>query len=275
MNRAVKTSLIFIGAIALFFLLIHLETWLTKVEDWLNPPTTSLELFERDIAHEWVESGQWDKALFERQLSRLNDEYSKGNLKKRERASLLSLMGESAWREIDSVFQVQMSAPNSRKAEVDANKKGLDYLTGFKDSRNGDGTPFKESEHISGSLKMYQDYVRAMSFATKNLTASPSIDAHFKWTPFSVIQSRWDSEKDKVASSPYFASHFRNINVVKNRWNEYASLVNSARTSFRNQLSQNLPGVISQALTPIKTEAETERQNGRDDHDPERAVGQI
>lgn len=264
MNRTLKTILIFVGAVALIFLLMHLETMFIKVQEWVNPQETVFTQIAKEFDDEWRAAGQWDQALFDRQVARLNNEYSKGNMKKRERNSLLSSnVAESAMRVIDSVFNAQMAAPNSKKSIVDANKKGLDYMSAFKDNRNGNEQLFKESEHIKGSLAMYVDYVRVMNFATKTLAVSPSIDEHFKWTPFSSTKSSWDNQKIAAASSTYFATHFKNINIVRDRWNQYENLVNTARTNFNTQLSERLPRAVSEALIPIKTDAERERANGR------------
>lgn len=267
MNRTLKTALIFVGAVALIFLLMHLETMFIKVQEWVNPQETVVTQMAKDIDDEWRAAGQWDQALFDRQLARLNNEYSKGNMKKRERRSLLTSVTESAWRVIDSVFNVQMADPNSKRSVVDANKKGLDYMSAFKDNRDGNEQLFKDSEHIKSSLSMYADYVRAMNFATKTLAVSPSIDGHFKWTPFSSTKSSWDNQKNTAAASPYFTSHFKNINVVKERWSHYEELVNTAHVNFNTQLSERLPRAVSEALTPIKNDAERERTNGNEVRD--------
>lgn len=264
MNRTLKTILFFLGAVALIFLLMHLETMFIKVRGWVNPQETVFTQMAKDFDDEWRAADGWDQALFDRQVVRLNNEYSKGNIKKRERGSLLSSnVAESAMRVIDSVFSAQMAAPNSKKSIVDANKKGLDYMSAFKDSRNGNVQQFKESEHIMRSLRMYSDYVRVMNFATKTLAVSPSIDEHFKWTPFSSTKSSWDNQKNTAADSEFFTSHFKNINIVRERWNQYENLVNTAHANFNTQLSERLPRAVTEALTPIKTDAESERANGR------------
>ena len=263
MNRTLKTALIFVGAVALIFLLMHLETVFITIKGWVDPSETVFTQIAKDIDDEWRAAGRWDQALFDRQVERLNNEYSKSNMKKSERRSLLTgSVAESAWRVIDSVFNAQMAAPNSKRSIVDANKKGLDYMTAFKDVRNGNEQLFKDSEHIKESLTMYTDYVRAMNFATRSLAVSPSIDEHFKWTPFSSTEASWDKQKNAAAASAYFASHFHNINVVRERWNQYGNLVNTAHANFNSQLSERLPVVISDALAPIQAAAKMERENG-------------
>lgn len=263
MSRTLKVALIFIGALALLFVLMNLETWIGSDDGGTATKRTTMTRLEKQIIQEWQEAKQWDKGLFDRQVARLNNERSKGNLKKAERKSLLTLVGESAWGEINNVFQTQMAQPRPDKAIVDANKKGLDFLKGFTDNYNND-KPFKDSEHLQESLLMYQEYVRAMAFATKKLEASPQINAQFKWTPFNTTKSKWDEEKDRVLHGRYYYSHFKNIDVVKIRMRDYNDLVDAARTSFQRVLSTNLPSAMSNRLNPLITEANQEIQKGRD-----------
>lgn len=255
MNKAIKIILIFAGVAVLLFLAVKLENYLMTGGYIKQNNSSVYQKLSQEIEREWTDAGKWDKNLFERQIADMDDRYQGGILKKADRNSLIQKIGETAWRTIDSVFNYQMSSPTSDKRVVDANKKGLDVMLGFKDKFEKKQV-FKESEHIKLSQAMYDEYKTAMEFAEKIFAAPVSLDAQFKWTPFNDYKASWDKKKKKIEEGRYFNSHFKNINKVKNTWNNYSSTMAASQRKFNERLSDVLPSRMSIALLNITIESD-------------------
>ena len=270
MNKTIKTLLIFAVVILSLVLLANLEKLLNhrdKFDDDSKDSTYST--LSADIEKEWRQKGKWDRALFDNHINRIEKECQKANLSEEDRGELMVKVGEMAWQVIDSIFNAEMKSPNSHKNVVDDNMSGLDFMSGFTDSRKAH--LFLNNFHIAKSRNMYAAYKKAWDFSGKTFVADTDFkdeNDKYDWTPFSVYEQRWKNTKSDIEKGRYFESHFCKINRVKEAWENFDTNIQEAKSQYNTELSGALLSHMQidwdALLKSLKQDSITDLENAKE-----------
>lgn len=260
MKKSLKIGIVVGSVIVVMVGLSLLERSLKKsADDTDGPLKTYYDNLSDVVNSRWSSQTQWNESLYDSLANVVSETYKANNIRLKQKEALLMLNNTLALAVIDGFFNSEMKSPDSRRALVDRNFKGIEKIRGFKLGEKKE--PFLKDTKVRELSEMYRSYDQTLSFAGRSFRVTPTVSPDVTWTPFTQYRQSYDSQKNALGRSKYFQSHFSKIKFVKTAWESYGDKVNRAEAeyyeSILKQVKEHLGIVYSNVYDAKKNLEET------------------
>lgn len=235
MNKYLKLSLVFATIIGVIVALSQIGTIFPGQAP--NPNSDSrYDEISKEIGKCWNDKNQWNEDSYNYCMNKINDYYRKSYIKKKDYHLLFSRVNAEAVNTINAFYDAEMQKSGCNDSDIEKNKNGLDYISGYKNPYDDD-YDFSKDERVIKAHYMYEQYKGIINFCERDFIVEAKIYNGCTWTPFSYYNDQWDSQKSSLEQGEYYRSHFSKIDKVKNAWASYDGKIYQSKNNYYTDIA--------------------------------------